>query len=467
MEVQQLADILLQWGPAGAAAVLILIAEKKLRSRWDTAKGKDRTISSWLYAGNWVFIALLLTILSTVWVIDRNKATITMSGIVQDLRPSYRVNDPTKELFTKIQLKNNWLQDVHWHYSKTRLPSNIEIRLENKNDFNDYSIPLDMVDDILDIHIIFKREKLWLKTKSGLYELESVHSASSELKPTAFINKNRILFPLISVANANELVDINLVFDALESEDSYLRQHASQYLVENINSSILIIEKKLLSSESSEAMLIGLVSALARASSQELVSERKWELSDKAERKVFSLIFSENHILATQSRRYLIRNIDEKYLELLDYKCDYANNAMQRDKEYCSHVALNLIYNLAIKKWGESRGNSPESAIEKIEDGLNILDNGLNLGQHASKEQSIQFGKIFYGKAFLSHELSKVQDESDSSDSINNAITYFQMLLTYIDDEHSGEYEYPHHIRQAKCYIEMSTQKCFDDFPPE
>lgn len=465
MELRELANILLQWGPAGAAAILIIVAEKKLRTRWDISKGQDRRICAWLYSGNWVFIALLLTVVSVIWVIDRNKTSITMSGIVQDLRLSYRVNDPTKELYTKTKLKSNWLQDVHWHYSNQNLPNQVEIRLEHKNDFHDYSIPLDIVDDVLNIHIVFKEGKLWLKNNAKTIELESVHSASSELKPLAKADYP-VKFSFMSVAYADESVDIDLVLDAIESDDSYVRQYASQYLVNNVNSSLPVIEEKIVSDETSETMQIGLISALARASSPELSAERKWRISEDTEKMIFIFSFSENPVLAAQSRRYLIRNMSEKYLQWLDLRCDFSAEEKSAEMEYCSYVALNLIYNLSIKKWLDSVDGQVDESIYEITSALEILEKGINIWRYASNEKAIQFGKIYYGKALLSHELSKLQKGDISKKSKDNSVGYFKELLAYLNKGYAGEYEYPHHKQQANCYIQNQIQDCIDKYAP-
>ena len=123
MEVEKIAQILLQWGPAGAAAVLIFVAEKKLRDRWDSAKENDRTMCAWLYAGNWISIMTLLAVVSICWVQDKKNTNVTLAGIVQDLGPSWKINDPTKELFTRTILKNQFLHDVQWHYANSNLPA--------------------------------------------------------------------------------------------------------------------------------------------------------------------------------------------------------------------------------------------------------------------------------------------------------------------------------------------------------
>tara|TARA_Y100000588_G_scaffold384548_2_gene476036 strand:+ start:1825 stop:3234 length:1410 start_codon:yes stop_codon:yes gene_type:complete len=469
MEVQELANILFQWGPAGAAAALIVIAERKLRSRCEEARGRDKKVSTWLYAGNWVFIAVLLTLISTIWVIDRKQTTVTMAGIVQDLTPEYRINDPNETLFTKTQFKPSFLRDVHWHYTDSDIPKSIEIRLEKENDFNDYKVPVEIVEDILDIHIVFRKENLWLKGKNKLIALKSIHSASSELKSTISRNDNGTFrfFSLVGVAHADDMVNLDLVFEALDSNDSYIRQYASQYLVDHINTSLPSIEDRLLSSNSSENTLTGLVSVLARASSPDLESERNWRLSESAESRVFELAFSNNNVIATQSRRFLIRNMNDKYIEWLDSKCEFPNNDSQSDTEYCSFLALNLSYNLAIKKWETSKVQPKVNSIDTIESGLDTLDYGLNIIGYASKERSIQFGKLYYGKAFLHHELSKLQNSSDKISNIERAVSNFQSFLVYINENHEGVYEYSHHAKQAKCYIKNKNQNCFDDNPPD
>ena len=471
MEIQQIADVLLQWGPAGAVAILIIIAEKKLRSRWDATKGKDHRMCAWLYLGNWVFIAALLTIVSTVWVIDKNRTRITMSGIVQDLSPPFNINDPEKELFTKKTLKSPWLYDVHWHYSNTQIPDVLEIRLENKTDFQDYEIPLVKVSNIMDIRIIYKNEKLWLKTPKKLVELHSNHSASSELKVLPSTNGVYKL-KFISEVVADEVVAPNLILGALESDDSYIRQSASQYLVDNIETMQPLIESQLTSNDTSLITKSGIITALARASSPDLRENKNWVLSEDAEHEIFSSIFSDDDVIATQSRRYIIRNLSPKYIVWLERECKMNKEYDASKREYCAFVGLNLIYNLAIQYWVESKNKPIDVALEGILKSIEIIDQGGELWEEASREKKIQFGKIIYGKALFAHEISKLykkmgmKNEKDSSQ--QKAIDYFKDMLTYIEenDTENFEYEYPHHVKQAKCYIYEPKQQCFDKYAP-
>jgi len=470
MEVQDVANILLKWGPAGAAAVLIFIAERKLRSKWDAAKGKDRKVCAWLYAGNWVFIAVLLSVVSIYWIIDNKSANITMSGIVQDLRSPYKINDPTKELFTKTKLKNNWLYDVHWHYANAKLPQQLEIRLENKSDFHDYQIPLSDISNMLDIRVLFKEGKLWLK-KSGadLVELKDIHSASGELKQLSSLN-DTYKFSFVSEAVAAELNDMDLIMGALESDDSYIRQSASQYLVENIEDLNPWVEGILLSKDTSMLAKAGIITALARASSPDIREDKKWALSENAEHRIFSLVFSKDNVVAAQSRRYIIRNMSAKYLDWFDKECGLHGKGDIDLEQYCAFMGLNLYYNLAIQKWKESFNKPVDPATNDVLKAIKIINRGNGLLQHASSDKQIQFGKLIYGKAFLKHELSKLYMKAGLLDKKNvaqqEASSHFQDMLAYLNARDNAEYEYPHHLHQASCYIQNPGQNCLDNNLP-
>ena len=467
MSMEAIANILFEWGPAGAVTLLIIVAEKKLRERWDGSRGRDRKISSLLYVGNWIFIAILLMVVSTIWVLDRGKANIALSGIIQDMRPNYRVTGSTDDLFIRMKYKNQFLRDAHWRYFNSKVPDSIEIRLENiaAYDFNDYKVPLGEIKDVQNIHILFKGNKLFLKEDGTLIALESVHSATDELKEIPEEKFNSFNFSFIGVAYANdEIIDKDLVFEALESDDSYLRQYASLYLLDNLSALIPEIEQKLLSNKSSEIMRIGLTTVLAKASSIQF-SDRNWQLSEEASERIFLSVFSENEVLATQARRFVIRNMNDKFIHLLESNCDYESNT-QSDKEYCSFMGLNLYYNYAIQMWRESKITSSEVTMQNIKLGLRVLEQGLYLREYLSREKSIQFGKLLYGQAFLYHELSKLQRNPDMNKSIIAAKAYFEKFLEYLKRDHLGEYEYQHHRLQALCYVTDPGQECFDDNPP-
>ena len=466
MEVQQFADTILQWGPAGAAAVLILIAEKKIRSKWDSAKENDRKMCAWLYVGNWIFVMVLLSVVSVYWILDKNKANITMSGIVQDLRPPYKINDPTKELFTKTTLKNNWLQDVHWHYTEEHLPKLLEIRLENDTDFYDYQIPLSKLPDLMDIRIVYKDEKLWLKLGDKTEELKSIYSASSPLKISD--SKDTFQFSLINSAFAGELVDNDLIFATLESSDSYMRQSASQYIVEHIELLLPLLEKKLASRNTSILSKTGIITALARASSPDVRKDKQWSLAEDTERQIFSFIFSDDKVLSNQSNRYIIRNISAKHLNWYESQCDFGKLSQIHLKQSCAVAGLNIIYNLAIKIWEESREKPFDIASQNVSEAINILDKGKELWKQASGGSQIQFAKLIYGKAFLYHELSKLDKNAGFQEAENlnkpKSVNAFKEMLSFLKQRDITQYQYPHHIQQANCYIEYQAQTCFDNY---
>ena len=467
--MENLAKILFQWGPAGVAAILMVIGEKRLRTRWDLSKGQERKICARLYIGNWVFIAIMLTVVASIWVIDRNKTGITMSGIVQDLSGDYSINEPTGKLYSKTSYKSVIYRDVEWH-SSDPIVKNLDLRLEKGDDYHDFRIPLDEVEDVLNIHVKLVDGKLWLKTSDLINkELEVVGSASSELRPMTLFDNPYELF-LISNAYAKEQVDTGIVIDALSSRNSYVRQSASLYLVDNINVSSSLIEEKILSEKTSVTTQIGLVSALARASSNELSNQRTWAISESAEKKIIDFTFSDNKVLAAQSRRYLTRNTTDQNLVWMNERCAQFSDENISEKQYCSWVSMNMIYNLGIKKWMQSMGKPIDQSIAELDDALRLLDRGDILFEQASEEDEIQYGKLLYGKALLNHEMSKLQSENGSTEGIKasqrNSVSNFNKLIAYLDEEHMGEYDYPHHLEQANCYIKTQIQKCFDDFAP-
>lgn len=135
MDIPNLSESLIQWGPAAAAVILIFFAERKLRLKWNESKGSDRKICSWLYTGNWILVSTLLIIVSIIWVMDRGKLKITMSGVVRDLHYPYMVNNPSAELFTKKKGKTSFPGSyyVEWHYTKKEVLTPLEIRIENQD----------------------------------------------------------------------------------------------------------------------------------------------------------------------------------------------------------------------------------------------------------------------------------------------------------------------------------------------
>lgn len=385
-----------------------------------------------------------------------------MAGIVQDLRPPYKINDPTKELFTKTTLKSNWLQDVHWHYTEADLPKLLEIRLENDTDFYDYQVPLSKVPDPLDIHILYKDEKLWLKLADKTEELKSVYSASSQLKISDSKDTHRFLW--INSAIAGEPIDSELIFATLESSDSYMRQSASQYIVEHVESLLPILEKKLASKNTSILSKTGIVTALARASSPDLRKDKPWVLGEDTEKQIFSFIFSDDKVLSTQANRYIIRNISDKHLKWYESQCGTETQLKQK----CAIAGLNIFYNLAIKTWSESLDKPYDIASKNVSVAINTLEKANDLWKDAAADTQIQFAKLIYGKAFLHHELSKLDKTAGLPKAENldkqKSVNAFKQMLNFLNKRNIAEYSYPHHIQQAHCYIESQTQTCFDDY---
>ena len=471
MELKQVADILLNYGPAGAAVVLMFYAERKLRNKWNEAQGKDRKICAWLYTGNWIFVASLIALLSVSYFLDKKITKINMAGIVQDLHSGYRINDSKKELYTRTKLKNNWLSDVHWHSLNTEVPQYIEIRLELEKtaDFYDFQIPVQQVSNLMDIHILYKNNKLCLKEGSDIIELKIVNSAAGELKKIAPIT-GAAGFSFPRLAYAQNAVDNRHVLAAMGSEDSYLRQSASNYLVQNIETLNAWIEDLLLSGELSKLQSASLLTALGRASSPDVRKNDDWKLSENAERVIFSLIFDEDNVIAAQSLRYIIRNVTKTHLEWLSQRCT-APLRTDNNRSYCAYIGLQLHYNAGISLWAKADHENYESVETDLLNAITVMDNGKKYIDRSDKEVNAQFPKLVYGRGFLYHELAKTHMKNGhtalSIVTQRKAIIAFKELLYLAKQNENIEYQYPHHLKQAKCYIDNTSQECLDNNPPQ
>ena len=474
--IEEIAQAIFQWGPAGAIGVLIIVAEKKLRLRWDSARGKERKICVYLYIANWIFISTLMAVMSIVWIKDKNKTNATMSGIVQDLGPAYRINSSTEDFFTRIKRKNNFLRDVHWHYFKDKLPKQLDIRLETKNDFKDYAIPLTQVENVMNIHLLHRKDGLYLKTSTRPVKLKPIYSASDELQEINSKTSAHNLM-LFKIAHAKENLDFPLILESLDSDDSYLRQYASQYLATNINYFVEDIDKQLRNYSNSNRITIGLISAVAKASIPKLQNKTSWELSSKTLQVIANYALSEDEVLAKQSKRFLVRNINTEITNFIHNNCDFKLSNKLRKTERCAYVLMNLNYNLAIKTWSQSKTKIEplKVSIEKIKEAISILEKSTGLSQFAEEKQKVQFGKIYYGLAFLNHELTKlstaVNDTIVTEEFEKKSLSYFKTFLTFTQDLNIDAYEYPHHLSQAECYLGKNKtpilkQLCFDIIKP-
>ncbi|WP_445946602.1 hypothetical protein [Shewanella sp.] len=477
MDIQQIAQVLLQWGPAGAVAVLIIIVESKLRARWDSVKGKERRMCAWLYLGNWVFIASLLMVVSYHWSVEQlgqKKTGILMSGIVLDLNTNLKVNNTIRTLYTRNEL-SHWLKNVHWHYTGDKLPSHFAIRIEDDitRNFYDYQLPLDKITDLRDVQLLYQGKKLWLKTPSRNLELVVSHSAAGELDVNAalplrpsVLSPSHPFFSLISQAHAAEEVDISLVMQALEADDSYIRQFASQYLVDNIVSLTPIIEQTLLKQGASIGVQLGLVTALARASSADLGVKDNWHVSGAVQLKIAELAFSDNTALAAQAKRFLIRNVSaQTYLELQAH-CELSAVKDTPKAARCAYLLFDTAYNLAIAQWLSSQYLAEDDELAQVKNAINLLQSNSDLWRFSGAETQVQFAKNDYGIALLSHETAKLyqlrQDPQAQMQYQQQALESFKHLIDFIALYDESHYDYPHHILQAKCYINSPAQACFD-----
>lgn len=467
LSIETIPQWLIQWGPAGVATLLIYVVEGKLRSRWDSLKGSERRMCAWLYLGNWVLIAAMLLMVSSSWLVNSGKNKVLMSGIVTDLNTELKVNNSIRTLYTRNQSSLQNTKNVHWHYSGDKLPAQFDIRIEDHRifDFYDYQLPLDKIDDLRNVHLSYQQNKLWLRTQSGMIELVVINSAAGEL--TLSSNSDRVShFSLFNQAHAAEKVDIKVVMEALENNDSYVRQLASQHLVENMVSLTPLVEEAILSSDTSLAKQLGLVTALAKASSSDLGLKGKWHLTRAAELKITEFAFSDNPVLAAQAKRFLIRNVTDQTFDALKSQCVLSELEGTPKARRCAYLLFDASYNLAIAQWIGSQYFSQQDELIEVQTAINLLNNHSDLWRLAAAERQVQFAKNDYGIALLSHEKAKLyQAKGDTVNQLKyqrKARNHFGKLIDFIGKYKESDYDYPHHLKQANCYISKPSQACFD-----
>ncbi|MBC2694809.1 MAG: hypothetical protein HF982_05955 [Desulfobacteraceae bacterium] len=463
--LSQIANILLIWGPAGAATVLIIIGEKKLRTKWENAKGNDRKICAWLYVGNWAFIAVLIGVVSVSWFVEKSTPDITLSGVFQDFMNPLKISKSSMDLYTRKQLKSAFLYDVYWHYIEPETPLSVEFRLDtSKTDWQDYKIDLSTIENKRKINVIYQGKKLFLISKNGRITLEPIHSASGDLKKISSNISNKF-YLFIGNAYASKNVTNDQVVLALESDDSYIRQATSNHILDNMTKLISWIDSTLKNPDTSILSQIGIISALSSASYQDLVPKENRKLSQEAEDSIFLSALSSDLVLSKQSQKYVNRNPTERFLYLFDKHCPLKKiNEKEREKQ-CSYVGMNLYYNYAIKLSQEAI-DQDEFNIAKIDKAIQILHKAEGFWELANEEDKVQFAKINYGLALLYFNLSKAYSSknmlNEKSFAIKETENNFSKMLDFIKKFDPENYEYQHHILQAKCFLKEKSQRCIE-----
>lgn len=473
------ADAIMRWGPAGIAAVLMLFAERRLKDRWQTAPANANNVMKWLYVGNWLFIAAMLTIVSVMWVQRETTAdsTIVSKGYIANVPDNVGVYS-RENFYQRLTTKGNPFSptnEIEWHFTNgTPLNKRIfTIQAPDGNTIREYFISseLDFADED-NIELIYRRHpqevfRLQYRAKgNGFKTLKPIPMSASD---SFTENKNQLQENRISQFFLSNLyaadVTYQVIEEALESKNPYRRRDAAKYLSEHQTTYFSDIDASLQQNQLSENQLSGVLSALANASKDQ---QSALSLSEDAKQTVFEALFHESTSIQTQAQRVYMRNLDAESVTKFNEKCNNIDALTEAfTQERCAYIGMSLFYHLGIT----SVFGKEDVSIETIRDAISLMEPSTNLWKYASPDQQIHHGKLLYGLGLLFEQLAQAYEKQalteEAKRARNNAVIYFSNLLTFLD-EHPSEteiYHYCWHINQAKCYVKKPGQACIDKNP--
>ncbi|CAA6821330.1 MAG: Unknown protein [uncultured Thiotrichaceae bacterium] len=471
------ADAIMRWGPAGIAAVLMLFAERRLKDRWQTAPENAHTVMKWLYVGNWLFIAAMLTIVTILWV---QRETATNSAIVSK---GYIANVPDnvgvysrENFYQRLTTKGNPFSptnEIEWHFTNsTPLDKRIfTVQAPDGNTVREYFISSDLdYADEDNIELIYRRHP------QEVFRLQyrAIGNGFKTLKPipittNIFTQRDLLQQNIISQFFFNDLfaadVTYQVIEEALESKNPYRRRDAAQYLSEHKTTYFSDIDASLQQNQLSENQLSGILSALGHASNDQ---QSSLSLSEDAKQTVFESLFHESTSIQKQAQWVYMSNLDKESVIRFNEKCTHIN-ALPDDlsRERCAYIGMSLFYHLGIT----SVIGVDDVAIATIRDAIGLMEPSTTLWKHASPDQQIHHGKLLYGLGLLFEQLAQAYEKENLTEEAekarNNASIYFSNFLTFLD-EHPSEteiYYYCWHINQAQCYVKKPGQTCIDNNP--
>lgn len=472
-----LADAMMRWGPAGIAAVLILFAERRLKERWQTAPENANTVMKWLYVGNWLFIAAMLSIVATLWVQRETTSdlSIVSKGYIANVPENLGVYS-RENFYQRLTSKGNPFSptnEIEWHFTNgTPLEKRIfTIQAPDGNTTREYFISADLdYADEDNIELIYRNHpqevfRLQYRAKgNGFKTLKPIPMIASDTFTRRNQLENRFTHFFLDDLFAAD-VTYQVIEEALDSKNPFRRYDAAKYLSEHQTTYFSDIDASLQQNQLSENQLAGVLSALGTASSSE---RGALSLSDAAKQTVFDALFHESSSIQTQAQRVYLNNLDQESVARFNAKCTDINSLPDAfSKERCAYVGMSLFYHLGIT----SVIGVNDVEIETIRDAIALMEPSTTLWKYASPDQQIHHGKLLYGLGLLFEQLAQAYEQQklieDAKKARNNASIYFSNLLTFLNDHPSETeiYRYCWHVNQAKCYVKKPGKACIDNNP--
>lgn len=465
-----------QWGPAGIVAVLIIVAERKLKARWEATKGKDHDYMTFLYVGNWIFIALMLLLTTYLYVTKDNGIKVAMKGTIQNIPEQVSVFSNADFYQRRVPRRFSQKTNILWHFTDNTKENATFLLVQKESDLDPTEYFIDPNGDYADqteIELRYKAEVLeyrntqnrWVRLASideplrqegdGLENMDDLESEDDSLVDI-------LINTFISSAYADTVTfeDINT---GLHSKNPYTRRDAANYLYDHYQTYLPTMDKMLQDKEIDNNQLWGILTVLTKLSAPvNTTQERTWQLSAPAEKAIFTAAFNEKASIAKQARRYLVRNISEALLTDYETACTQLEKAKPLHQQRCASLGVTLYYQNGINFTKTTK------SAEDIQYAVEQMKTKTDLWRFAPESIQVYYGNLFYGIGRVSGNLAISYEQQNNTEAATkarqDAVRFFTQFLSFIK-QHSTEtkgYRAKTHIQQAECYINTPSIACLE-----
>lgn len=263
---------------------------------------------------------------------------------------------------------------------------------------------------------------------------------------------------LPSVAYAQNIEDISVLLNALESDSLLTRREARLKLAEIGPEISPRMEDLLLDPESSFRLTLGAIAVLRLMNGLNAI-----DLKPQTIDRIIELTMHPDDTIRQYAVRFLIIHRSCCDIETkLQQQFELSNQLSAIDQDYIARAYFEVLYNIAIDDLYAY--NSCDNDPYYVDKAIEILSLAWNLREHALPINKIHYIKALYGWGLALHTKSVNcnEEEPNNHDLINEAICIFQLFISeYEADQYRSLYNYPNHYERALHYIDNPNGNVF------
>lgn len=466
-----------QWGPAGIVAVLLLVAERKLKARWEATEGKEGKAHDYmmaLYMANWIFIALLLILTTYLYVTKDNGIKVAMKGTIQNIPEEVSIYSDADFYQRRVPRRFSNKTNVLWHFTDNTKQNATFLLVQKESDLDPTEYFIDPNGDYADnthIELRYKNDSLeYRNTNNRWQRLVSIDEPLRQDNDSLDMDMleddddslvDILLNSIMTPAYADDNITFDDISNGLRSKNPYTRRDAATYLYDHYQTYLPVMDKALQDPSTDDHVLWGILTVLTKLSAPtNTTQEKTWQLSPQAEQAIFTAAFSQQKSIAKQARRYLVRNITDPLLKAYEKACKQLEQASTLQQRRCASLGITLYYQHGINISNQT------TAIEDIELALEQMKSKTDLWRFASKNTQIYYGKLLYGMGYVADKLASGYEQQKNTEAASkarqDATLSLQKFLNFIKQHSSEEKRYrpQQHITHAQCYINTPKSSC-------